>query len=123
LIALAFVVFLPSREAGAVTGFVGVIAMWLTNFGVPVGQAAVGIDFVLNIVLFVPFGGLIRLLWPSTWFWWRMLFMGAAASSIIELTQLLIPGRVTAFSDVIGNSAGAMLGALAAKWLLCRCVV
>lgn len=115
LVALAFVVFLPSKEAGTVTGFVGILASWLAALGLPFTEAAVGIEFLSNIAMFVPFGGLVHLLWPIRWNWWRVLLLAAAASTFIELTQLLIPGRVTALSDVIANSAGAVIGALAAK--------
>lgn len=120
LVALAFVVFLPSKEAGAVTGFVAVIAGWLAALGLPFKEASMGVEFVSNIVLFVPFGALVRLLWPRRWNWWRVLLLGAAASTFIELTQLLIPGRVTALSDVVANTSGAVVGALAARWLLRR---
>ncbi|MFJ4209623.1 VanZ family protein [Paenarthrobacter sp. NPDC089675] len=120
LVALALVVFLPSKEAGTVTGFVGVIAAWLAALGLPYTEAAAGVEFISNIVMFVPFGGLVAFLWPSRWNSWRMLLLGAATSTFIELTQLLIPGRVTALSDVIANTSGAVLGALAAKWLLGR---
>lgn len=117
LVALALVVFLPSKEASTVTGFVGVIAGWLAALGLPYKEAAAGVEFISNIVMFVPFGGLVTLLWPSRWNWWRMLLLGAATSTFIELGQLLIPGRVTALSDVIANTTGAVIGTLAAKWL------
>ena len=115
LVALALVVFLPSKEASTVTGFVGVIAGWLAALGLPFREAAVGVEFVSNIVMFVPFGLLTTFLWPSRWNWWRMLLLGAATSTFIEVTQLIIPGRVTALSDVIANSAGALIGAVVAR--------
>ena len=115
LVALALVVFLPSKEASTVTGFVGVIAGWLAALGLPFREAAVGVEFVSNIVMFVPFGLLTTFLWPSRWNWWRMLLLGAATSTFIEITQLIIPGRVTALSDVIANSAGALIGAVVAR--------
>ncbi|MGJ3189265.1 VanZ family protein [Paenarthrobacter sp. FR1] len=117
LVALAFVVFLPSKEASTVTGFVGIIAGWLAALGLPYKEAAVTVEFVSNVIMFVPFGGLVRWLWPDSWNWWRILLLGAASSTFIELTQLLIPGRVTAVSDVIANSAGAMVGAVVVVWL------
>lgn len=72
-------------------------------------------EFVSNIVMFVPFGLLTTFLWPSRWNWWRMLLLGAATSTFIELMQLLIPGRVTALSDVIANTAGGLIGAAVAR--------
>lgn len=113
LVALGLVVFLPAREAGTVTGFVGVIAGWLALLGVPFGPAVIAVEFVANIVMFVPFGLFVRVLWPAVFSWWRVLFLAAAASVFIELVQLLVPGRVTALSDVIANALGGMAGALA----------
>ncbi|XAZ30796.1 VanZ family protein [Paenarthrobacter ureafaciens] len=115
LVLLAIVVFLPSKEASTVTGFVGVIAGWLAALGLPFKEAAIGVEFVANIVMFVPFGLLTTFLWPGRWNWWRMLLLGAATSTFIEVTQLIIPGRVTALSDVIANSAGALIGAVVAR--------
>ncbi|MCX8455785.1 VanZ family protein [Paenarthrobacter ureafaciens] len=120
LVTLALVVFLPSKEASAVTGFLGIIAGWLATLGMPFKEAAAGVEFVSNIVMFVPFGGLATFLWPSRWNLWRMLLLGASTSTFIELTQLLIPGRVTALSDLIANTAGAVIGAAGAAWMLRR---
>ena len=117
LVALALVVFLPSKEASTVTGFVGVIAGWLAALGLPFKEAAIGVEFVANIVMFVPFGLLTTFLWPSRWNWWRMLLLGAATSTFIEVTQLIIPGRVTALSDVIANTAGGVVGAAVTAWV------
>ncbi|WOC60205.1 VanZ family protein [Paenarthrobacter sp. AT5] len=44
-----------------------------------------------------------------------MLLLGAVTSTFIELMQLLIPGRVTALSDVIANTAGGLIGAAVAR--------
>ena len=38
--------------------------------------------------------------------------LGGALSAVYEITQLWIPGRVTAVDDVIINTAGAILGAV-----------
>lgn len=115
LIALSFVVFLPAREAGTVTGFVGVIAGWLSMLGIPLDAAGIAVEFVANIVLFLPFGALVRLLKPTLWNWWQVALLAAASSGTIEVIQLLIPGRVTALSDVIANTLGALAGLLVAK--------
>ncbi len=120
LIALALVVFLPAREAGTVTGFVGIIAGWLAFLGLPFGPAATAVEFVANIVLFVPFGALVRILWPKASSWQRMLPLAAGASAFIELVQLLIPGRVTSLSDVVANTLGAVAAALAAGVIMAR---
>lgn len=66
-----------------------------------------GIDFVLNIALFVPLGIVFRLarvpLFPA--------ILGVLATSfVIEVFQLLIPQRITSIDDLISNSLGGTLG-------------
>lgn len=117
LVALAFVVFLPAREASTVTGFVGVIAGWLSVLGIPQEAAGVGVEFMANIVMFVPFGVFVRLLKPTLWKWWPLALLAAASSGTIEVVQLLIPGRVTAWSDIVANTLGALAGLVVAKRL------
>ncbi len=115
LVSLAFVVFLPAREASTVTGFVGVIAGWLSFLGLPQEAAAIGVEFVANIVLFVPFGVFVRLLKPTLWNWWPLALLAAVSSGTIEVVQLLVPGRVTALSDVVANTLGALAGLVIAR--------
>ncbi|MFE4196475.1 VanZ family protein [Paenarthrobacter sp. NPDC056912] len=115
LISLAFVVFLPAREASTVTGFVGIIAGWLSSLGLPLAAAEVGVEFAANIVLFVPFGAFVRLLQPRQWSWLPVMILALVSSVTIEVVQLVIPGRVTALSDVIANTVGAMVGLAAVK--------
>ncbi|MEO3941980.1 VanZ family protein [Paenarthrobacter nicotinovorans] len=110
LVALALVVFLPAREASTVTGFVGVIAGWLSLLGLPLETAAVGVEFAANIVLFIPFGAFVRLLGPRLWTWWTTGLLAVGSSALIETVQLVIPGRVTAISDVVANTTGALVG-------------
>ncbi|SDX17099.1 VanZ like family protein [Arthrobacter sp. cf158] len=117
LVSLSFVVFLPAREASDVTGFVGVIAGWLSALGLPRNAADVGVEFVANIALFVPLGLLVRLLRPTLWNWWPVALLAVVSSVAIEVLQLVIPGRVTALSDVIANTLGALAGLALAKWL------
>jgi len=42
----------------------------------------------------------------------QITLLGAALSGLIEVGQLLVPGRVTSFDDFWRNSLGALLGAL-----------
>jgi len=117
LVALALVVFLPAREAGTVTGFVGVIAGWLSLLGLPLETAAVGVEFAANIVLFIPFGAFLRLLRPTRWNWWTVGLLALGSSALIETVQLAVPGRVTAFSDLVANTLGALVGLAVMKRL------
>jgi glycopeptide antibiotics resistance protein len=73
------------------------------------------IGFVLNIVMFMPFGILLPLLWPSTGTWKRIAWWGFAASAAIEFSQLgmwiaLGNRRMFDVNDLMSNTAGAVLG-------------
>src|SRR5688572_6319026 len=68
-----------------------------------------GVDFVLNIVLFVPLGVGLRWLLGS---WLASGLVGAATTLVIETLQWrLIPGRDASLGDLLANTLGALLGA------------
>jgi glycopeptide antibiotics resistance protein len=72
-----------------------------------------------NVVMFLPFGILVPMLWPSTRATARVLWLGLGASLAIELTQLLFlvtlnSRRTVDINDLIANAGGAVLG----YWLL-----
>ena len=52
IVALLLVVLLPADDARHVTGFVSVIADFLSTFGIPRQPAEVAVEFLSNIVLF-----------------------------------------------------------------------
>lgn len=75
---------------------------------------ALDVEFLGNILLFVPLGIFVALL-ISRRYWWALLFVGTAFSGGIELGQyLFLPGRVPDVRDLISNSTGFILGAIAA---------
>ncbi|WP_062389712.1 VanZ family protein [Demequina iriomotensis] len=83
------------------------------------GAGGPRLNLIGNIVLFIPFGTVVALMTPRG-FALRVLtatFLGAALSTAIESTQYLL-GRVADVDDVILNTAGAFLGALAAGIVL-----
>ena len=72
-------------------------------------------SFLLNIVMFVPFGVLVPLMWPRARGARRLFGYAAAASSTIELSQLILgltlgSRRTVDINDLISNTAGAMAG-------------
>jgi len=74
-------------------------------------------SFVLNIVMFVPFGVLVPLLWRRFDSWPRLTGCAVAASATIELTQFVLgvtlgSRRTVDVNDLIANTAGALLGLL-----------
>jgi len=81
----------------------------LVPFHVPPGS------FVLNIVMFVPFGVLVPLLWPRAGSVGRVAVCALGASAAIELTQLVLwlavgNYRTVDVNDLIANTAGGVLG-------------
>ncbi|MEV4709357.1 VanZ family protein [Actinoplanes sp. NPDC049316] len=74
-------------------------------------------SFVLNVIMFVPFGILVPLLWPATDSLRRLALCAAAASATIELVQLVLgltigSRRTVDVNDLIANTAGAVIGLL-----------
>jgi len=69
----------------------------------------------LNILLFVPFGYLLPLLWKRADRWWKVVLCGFVLSLLIELTQLVTHLGMFDLDDLMNNSLGALLG-----WL-CFC--
>jgi glycopeptide antibiotics resistance protein len=75
------------------------------------------VGFVLNVVMFVPLGVLVPLLWPRTDALLRLTAWAACASGAIELTQFVLwvtlgSRRTVDVNDLISNTAGAVLGLL-----------
>jgi glycopeptide antibiotics resistance protein len=69
-----------------------------------------------NILLFMPVGLLLPLLWPWLHRPWRVIGLGAVISVGIELAQVVMPGIHRAdVNDVLLNTLGAGLG-----WLTLR---
>ena len=72
-------------------------------------------SFILNVIMFVPFGVLVPLLRPSADGVRRMLGHAIAASASIELAQLVLllavgSRRTVDVNDLIANAAGALAG-------------
>jgi glycopeptide antibiotics resistance protein len=67
------------------------------------------VEVVINLVLFVPFGLYLGLLAPS-WRWWTAAGVFVAASLILETTQHLLSTGSFDTTDVIVNTAGALMG-------------
>jgi glycopeptide antibiotics resistance protein len=80
------------------------------------------VSFVLNILMFVPFGLLVPLLWSRARGIGRVAGLSLAASAVIELTQLalwLTVGnyRTVDVNDLIANTIGGVLGQIALRGL------
>ena len=65
---------------------------------------------ILNILLFIPFGYLLPLIWDQTDRWWKVTLLGLCASLIIELLQLITRLGYSDVDDLINNTVGALIG-------------
>jgi glycopeptide antibiotics resistance protein len=76
-----------------------------------------GPSFVLNVIMFIPLGVLLPLLWPRLDRVRRLAACAATASLAIELTQFALgmtlgSRRTVDVNDLIANTGGALLGLL-----------
>ena len=77
------------------------------------------VSMALNVVLFVPFGILVPLLWPWAAPARRLGWLSLSTSLAIELTQLIFlitldVRRTVDINDLIANTGGALIG----LWIL-----
>lgn len=72
------------------------------------------IEFTANILMFVPLGFLLTLLFSHPWYG-VILALGLSAAA--EVAQIVIPSRHASLRDILANVAGAALGA-ALAWLI-----
>lgn len=72
------------------------------------------INFLGNIVLFIPFGLIIPLLWKTTTI--KTILIGCCSSLFIEFCQLFLT-RGTDVDDLMLNTTGVLIGILVFKFL------
>lgn len=70
------------------------------------------VEFAANVLMFVPLGLFLVLLFGRGR-WWLAVLFGSAVSVAIELSQgAFLPTRVSDLRDVIANSSGALIGVI-----------
>lgn len=69
----------------------------------------------LNVLLFVPFGFFLPVLWKEFRNAKKVFIAGFAMTSFIEIAQIFT-GRATDIDDIITNIAGTLVGYLIAYW-------
>lgn len=108
---LAMIAFQPMPVGRSAYPFIIRSVSRLREYGAPEWVSYTSVEFVANILLFVPLGVVVVLLvGPRRW-WWGVL-VGFAISGGIELGQLLfLSHRVATVNDVVANTGGAFLGA------------
>jgi glycopeptide antibiotics resistance protein len=110
LVAVGFIVWSPAPDAGRFTGIVAVAARWLELLGLPFEPTYVVLEILANVALFVPFGILAMTAFRMRV--WSTAAAGLATSLLIEGVQLFLPTRYSTVSDLVANTAGALIGAL-----------
>jgi glycopeptide antibiotics resistance protein len=99
----------PDHEYGST---IGRILHALHRHGVPGWIEYTQLEFVANIVMFLPLGLLVGLALPRRSAWFALLIL-PAFSGAIELTQaVLLSQRYATVQDVLANSIGGWIGLL-----------
>ncbi|MGN6273153.1 MAG: VanZ family protein [Protaetiibacter sp.] len=110
LVAVGFVVWSPQPTDGV--GIAAIVARWVAGvIGQPYGATFVVLEVAANVAMFVPFGvlALTAYRWMRVW---SATVAGFVTSGLIEGVQLFLPTRYATVSDLVANTAGALLGAL-----------
>ena len=102
---------LPVSYAGVVAS----ITDWLREDLGVAGVRRGAVEFVSNIVLFIPLGLLLALALRGPV---RAFLILVALSVVVETLQALIPGRFPSVRDILANSVGAGLGVCAAAAIM-----
>ncbi len=66
-------------------------------------------DILLNVVMFIPLGLLVKLLFPKVT-WIKMLLIAILSSLFIEMNQYIFEKGFAQIDDVIHNAIGALIG-------------
>lgn len=74
-------------------------------------------DIILNVVLFMPFGLLLKWIYPKIKLW-RILLIGACLSVSIEMSQYFLNCGAAQIDDVMHNAIGTAIGWLLAKEIM-----
>ena len=72
------------------------------------------VEFLANVVMFLPLSFLLALLFRRPW---HGVMLALGLSIVVELAQIVIPSRQPSLRDILANALGAALGAFPA-WLL-----
>ena len=85
-------------------GIVGTISTWMWRDLGLLGFGSGWIEFTANILLFLPLGFLLTLLFRHPWYG---ALLALALSVAAELAQFVIPSRQPTLRDILANVAGA----------------
>jgi hypothetical protein len=114
VVALALVAFWPTPVDESSHDGIDAFLARLHRRGFPLWISYELIEFIANIVMFVPVGFFVVVLagMPR---WWLGFLAGVAGSCVIELGQLVfLPERMPTLNDVMANTTGAAVGTVIA---------
>ena len=112
VVGVLLVGLLPDRVDGGVERPIRAFIDTLQAAGAPGWVTYDLVDFLANILFFVPVGLIGALLLPRR-LWWLAMPAGLLLSAALELGQAaFLPERCASWTDVLANTLGAVLGAL-----------
>lgn len=76
-------------------------------------------DIILNVVLFLPLGFLVTVIYPKTSLW-KILASGLVLSLTIEISQYFFSKGITQFDDIMHNLIGCLIGYVLSKITICK---
>jgi hypothetical protein len=115
LLGLAFVLLNPSAEVPSES--VGLVADLGRDLRLPEALLVPArVEFVANALVIVPATATTAWLWPArSWTTWTAYgFVGALGVEVVQ--AVLLPDRSATFVDVVANTLGALLGAVAVQF-------
>lgn len=75
------------------------------------GDTELGIQIILNILLYIPLGYLLRFTFPKIKAW-QVIAIGCAMSALTETTQLVFKLGLFEWDDMIDNTLGTVIGVI-----------
>lgn len=114
-VVVLFITLWPEQVDNGKSGMVKAVLKALHTLGVPDTFKYRHLEFVSNIIMFVPLGYFLGLI-IKRWWWLIAFAVPPILSAIVETSQLLfLPARVPSALDVLANTMGGWIGiALAA---------
>ncbi|MDP9980742.1 acetyltransferase-like isoleucine patch superfamily enzyme/VanZ family protein [Pseudarthrobacter oxydans] len=120
LVGLAFVGAWPTPVERPLAGLLKDLIDAVRGNPLTAGMTYIHVEGAANVVLFVPLGLMIALLLPIRR-WWLAGVAGLLISATIETVQYLaLSQRYASLGDVVNNTLGAVLGAVAIRVIRTR---
>jgi len=110
---LAYAVLLPSNDHEGLR-LIERVSLQIAGLGLPHAPVFWAVETTANVAMFVPLGVLlpIALQREDRRALILTVLAGGLLSAAIELSQMLIPGRVSDMKDIVTNTLGALVGVL-----------